>query len=322
MTDSIKPRVGLSRCLEIAACRYNGQLIPNNFVHKLLDFVEFIPVCPEEEIGLGTPRDPIRLVMKGNQIRLVQPATGRDVTKHMLDFSGNFLNSLGAIDGFILKSRSPSCGPADVKVYPVNEKSAPLAKSRGLFGEAVLRQFGHLAVEDEGRLNNFTIREHFLTKLFILARFREMKKSGKHRNLVEFHSQNKLLYMAYNQKEARAMGQVTANADRQPFDTVTEDYSRHLCQAFSKMPRHTSNINVLMHALGYFKKELTSREKSYFLETLEKYRNRKVPLSVPVHVMNSYIVRFDAKYLARQTFFNPFPAEFVDITDSGKGRSL
>ncbi|MFZ0391954.1 MAG: DUF523 and DUF1722 domain-containing protein [Calditrichia bacterium] len=321
MKETVKPRVVLSKCLELEACRYNGQRIPNSFVNRLLHFVEVIPVCPEVEIGLGTPRDPIRIIEENGDHRLFQPASGKDVTAEMQDFSRQFLDSLPEVDGFILKSRSPSCGPRDVKVYPGAEKKAPTGRTAGFFGEAVLEKFGHLAVEDEGRLNNFNIREHFLTRLFTLARFRHLKNSAGMADLVQFHARHKLLYMAYNQTEMRKMGRIVANPRKEPLGIVLENYAGHLHLALRRMPGFTSAINVLMHGLGYFSKKLMPPEKAFFLEALENYRQGKVPLSVPVNLLQAWIVRFEEKYLAEQYFFQPFPVEFVEITDSGKGRT-
>jgi uncharacterized protein YbgA (DUF1722 family)/uncharacterized protein YbbK (DUF523 family) len=312
------PIVVVSKCLGFEACRYNGAMISDDFVAKLRPHVQFVPVCPELEIELGVPRDPIRVVSQGDELRLIQPETGRDVTNAMNDFSNSFLSSLSGVDGFVLKSRSPSCGIKDVKIYPRAGTSGPVSKGAGFFGGAVVDIFPHLAVEDEGRLTNVRIREHFLTKLFTTARFRMLQSSVVMRDLVQFHSENKLLLMAYNQKELRLIGRIVANHDRKPLDEVLADYERHLYRAFARAPRCTSNINVLMHALGYFSEELSSDEKSFFLDLLEQYRAGKIPLSVNVNLVKSFIVRIGEPYLAQQTFFGPFPQELIDLSDSGK----
>jgi uncharacterized protein YbgA (DUF1722 family)/uncharacterized protein YbbK (DUF523 family) len=311
-----------SKCLEFEACRYNGVMIPDPFVRKLIPLADFLPVCPEMEIGLGVPRDPIRVVSSGGALKLLQPSTGLDCTEKMNSFCRSFLDSLDGVDGFILKYRSPSCGIKDVKIHPPREDAPALGKGAGFFGAAVLERFPLLPVEDEGRLNNFTIREHFLTRLFTLASFRKVLASGAMRHLVEFHSDNKLLLMAYHQGELKKMGGIVANPEKRPAAQVLEDYRLHLLRALARPPRFTAGINVLMHALGYFKQGLSAREKAFFLDQLELYRAGKVPLSAPVSVVNAWIARFDQDYLARQTFFSPYPLELLEITDSGKGRKL
>ncbi len=318
-----RPWVVVSKCLGFAPCRYNGVTIPDDFVARLGDYVTYVHVCPEVEIGLGVPRDPIRVVLVDGEPRLLQPATGADVTEKMRAFTGAFFESLEDVDGFILKGRSPSCGIKDVRRYRGTERGAASdKKGRGFFGGAVLDRYGHLPVEEEGRLTNFTIREHFLTALFTMADFRQVKAAGTMGELVRFHSDNKLLFMAYNEKELRVMGPIVANHEKKPPLEVIANYEAHLWQALAQPPRRTTAINVLMHALGYFSEDLSSEEKTYFLDALEKYRAKKVPLSVPISLIGAWIVRFQEPYLARQTFFAPYPESLVTISDSGKGRDL
>lgn len=297
-------------------------MISSEVIRKLKNHVEFLPVCPEVEIELGIPRDPIRIVEQTGVRRLVQPATDRDVSGVMSEFADLFLDSLTAVDGFILKDRSPSCGIANVKVFASKEKSAPLGKGAGFFGEKVLTRFPYLPVEDEGRLTNFRIREHFLTKLYVVSSFRALKNGGRMRDLVQFQAENKYLLMAYNQKEMRVLGRIIANLDKLPFDDVVMQYEEHLYRAFARAPRYNSNINVLMHGMGYFSKGLSSKERAFFLDQLEQYRAGKLPLSVPVGLLRSWIIRFENEYLAQQTFFEPYPLALVEISDSGKGRKL
>src|SRR6056297_3131750 len=315
------PQVVVSKCLEFASCRWNGMMISSHEVRALKPVVDFIPVCAEVEVGLGVPRKPIRLVEKDNDLRLVQSETGADITAEMVNFTKTFLDSLEDVDGFILKDRSPSCGNKDVKVYPSTEKvSAIRGNENGFFGGPVVERFGHLAVENEGRLNNFKIREHFFTKLFTLADYRHVKEDISMKNLVDFHSRNKLLLMAYNRSVMRNLGRVVANHDKKPVKEVFDDYQELLYRAFAKLPRHTSVINVLMHAMGYFSKKLNAAEKAYFIDTMDHYRINRVPLSVCNAILKSWIIRFDEKYLGSQTFFEPYPEQLIEITDSGKGR--
>jgi uncharacterized protein YbgA (DUF1722 family) len=208
-----------------------------------------------------------------------------------------------------------------VKVYPSLKPSSSIKKASGFFGEAVLRRFPNIAVETEARLTNFNIREHFITKVFTYAKFRRVKSKPQMRNLVQFHAENKFLLMAYSQKELKIMGSIVANREKRGIDAVFKEYETHLSKALDKMPKFTSVINVLTHALGYFSKALTSKEKRFFLNTLEEYRREQAPLSVPVNLLYSYVIRFDEGYLRQQTFFSPYPKELVEVMDSGKGRS-
>ena len=309
-------------CFGFDACRYNGAMIPNNFVQKLEPFVKFVPICPEVEIGLGTPRDIIRVVEKNGEKFLLQPTTGKELSKQMYKFAERFLSSLDSVDGFILKSRSPSCGIKDAKVFRDAHGPMPIGKGPGLFAEKVLEKYPGFAIEDEERLKNYNIREHFLTKLYTLARFREVKKKNTVRALVDFHSENKFIFMSYNPRGIRALGRIAANENKLPIEDVIPKYEKHLQDALSKNPRRSSHINTLMHGIDYFSKKLTSKEKAYSLDLLESYRSAKIPLSAILTVLEDWIVKYDEEYLARQTFFEPYPRELTDISDSGKSRAI
>jgi uncharacterized protein YbgA (DUF1722 family)/uncharacterized protein YbbK (DUF523 family) len=317
-----RPNVVVSNCLELSACRYNGQLVHDDFVKKLGKHVNYIPVCPEVSIGLGVPRFPIRLIARGKDTRLVQPATNSDLTEKMLQFSNDFLTRQKDVDGFILKFRSPSCGLKDVRIYPRAEKSAAVGKTSGFFGGKVLQVFPGLAVEDEGRLRSLKIREHFLTKLFTLASFRDVRETHEISELTGFHADNKFLLMAYNQKELRVLGNIAANRDKKDLTQTLTDYERHLQESMAAPSKRTSNINVFMHIFGYFSKQLSANEKQFFFETLKLYREGRVPFTSALGLLRGWTIRFHDEYLMRQTFFNPFPTDLIEWSDAGRSIEL
>jgi uncharacterized protein YbgA (DUF1722 family)/uncharacterized protein YbbK (DUF523 family) len=322
VTDFPRPVVVVSKCLGFDHCRYNGEIVDDPQVRLLQEFVEFRPVCPEVEIGMGVPRDPIRVVLAQGEMRLAQPSTGRDFSEPMNDFSGRFLSGTGDVDGFVLKSRSPSCGTRDVKVYNETGNLLSAAQRQGFFGREVMRRFSELAVEDEGRLRNFLIRERFLSMLFALARFRVLAGEPRMAGLVEFHARHKLLLFAYSEKTMRELGRIVANPGRSSVAEIFREYRERLPGAFLAPPKYTAAINVLMHALGYFSDKLNTQEKAFYLDALESFRKGRVPLSMPVGVLRSWIARFGEPYLAQQVFFEPYPLDLVAISDSGKGRDL
>ena len=100
-----KPKILISKCLEFEACRYDGQIITNKYIKLLKNYIDFITICPEVEIGLGIPRDPIHLINKNDNLSLYQPTTKRDLGNNMQSFAEKFINSLDYIDGIILKSK-------------------------------------------------------------------------------------------------------------------------------------------------------------------------------------------------------------------------
>lgn len=314
MRKFVKPRIVISKCIEFEKVRWDGQIISSDFVKKLMPHVKFIPVCPEVEIGLGVPRHPIRIVLLSGELRLIQPKTNLDLTEKMLGFTDSFLDSLQEIDGFILKSRSPTSAIRDAKIYPsIEKKVAPISKGPGFFATAVLERFPGLITEDEGRLRNPRIKEHFLTKLFALASFREIKASHSLRKLMRFHSKNRLLFETYNQKESRNLGRIVANQKNKKSIEIIGDYEQHFFETLKRPPRCGSNINVMMNAMGYFSDRLSKEEKSFFLDSLEKYRTGRLPLSVNISILKLWIIRFEENYLMKQTFFEPYPEELMDI---------
>ncbi|KYC45927.1 MAG: hypothetical protein APG12_00538 [Candidatus Methanofastidiosum methylothiophilum] len=315
MKHFLKPRIVISKCIEHDACRYNGQMISSDFVKQLKSFVEFIPVCPEYEIGLGVPRDPIRIVSFDGNLKLLQPKTEKDVTKDMIEFSNSFLQKVKDIDGFILKSKSPSCGIKDVKIHAGAGPPPKESKDSGFFGKAVLGRYSNIAIEDEGRLINSRIKQHFLTKVYALRKFREVKNSMLKKDLVEYQSYNKLLFGAYSQKETKELGRIVANMDKYPLEKIFQNYEGHLYALFSKPPKCSPNINILLHGFGYISKNLNKKEKEFFFETIDKYRAGKVSLSVPTNILKSWVLRFDEKYLENQSFFEPYPSELLSVED-------
>lgn len=316
-----KPRIVLSKCIEHEHCRYDGSKISSTFINKLKNHVKFITVCPEVEIGLPIPRQALRIITLDDESeKMVFSKTGEDVTQKMLDFSHTFLEGLGEVDAFILKSSSPSCGLKGVKLYKNFGKSPALPKkTKGIFAREVLNKFSNIPIEEDGRLRNFNIREHFLTRIFTEAAFKTVKMQKSMPVLIDFHSKNKYLFMAHSPGNLKKMGKIVANNDNKDMEDMLNEYQFYLSKALSIMSKPMRNVNMLLHLFGYFSKHLSSKEKAFFLENLERYSERKIPFSVPLAIINSYVMRFENEYLLNQTIFNPFPEDLIEVTDSGKG---
>ncbi len=321
MTETCRPRILLSRCIEHEHCRFNGGIVASPVIRKLKPFTEYVTVCPEVAVGLSIPREAIRMVEKDGEKHLVGSVTGKDITRDMKDFTERYLKELTDIDGAVLKSRSPTCGIKDVKIYPGPGKVASLNhKTTGMFGGAVAEMFPDIPVEDEGRLTNFRIREHFYTRIFTHRRFVDMKRNPSMSKLVNFHTCHKYLFMVHSQKELKIAGQIVANHDKKPLGKVLDAYEEALQRLLQNPPRRPSVINVLMHLMGYFSLQLSPEEKAFFLDQLELFREGKIPQSSVVMILKSWIIRFKNDYLKKQFFFEPFPEELVSISDSGKAK--
>ena len=302
-----KPVVVVSKCLEFEACRYNGERISSSFIERLEPHVRFRPVCPEVEIDLGTPRDPIRIYLQGEKKALHQPGTRKHLSRKMNAFSRRFLKSLEEVDGFILKAKSPSCAITDAKIFPAPASIRHVAQGAGLFAGAALEEYGSRAFVDEAGLNDTDVRAGFLTTIFTLAGFREVKKSGRADRLVRYHAENKLLFMAYHQEAMREMGRIAANHEKRAFGEAVSAYESALSRLLSKAPRRASWVNALAHAMGHFSEKTSEEEKSRFLATLEEYREGKIPLSAPLEMLREWSARAGSEYLEAQTLFEPYP---------------
>lgn len=318
MNYDIKPILVISKCLGFEACRYNGGIENNVFIENLRNYVEFITVCPEADSGLPVPRDALRIIQKDNKFELVVSKTGQYMTAKLDVFTEKFLNNLGDIDGFILKNKSPTCGIKDAKIYTSIDKGAAIKRGKGIFVQRITNKYPDIIIEDEGRLTNFKIREHFLTRIFVLASFREAKKNNSIEKLKDFHIKNTLLFLAYSQKYSKLLDSLIYNYDSFNSKLLFEEYEKYLYRLLERAPRYTSNINVLLKSIDSFKDNMTQEEIQFIWDTIDKYKKGLIPFSVPLYLVKGYIVRFDLVHLSNQSFFMPYPEELIHVNDSGK----
>ncbi len=308
----IRPRIVISRCLNIAYVRYNGGIIEDDFSRRLANYVDYVSVCPEVDIGMSVPRPPVILYRRGDSIRMIEPSSMRDYTDDILSFADRFLDSVGEVDGFLLKSKSPSCGVKDTKLYQENLNGLINAKSNGLFAQKVIEKFSYLPVEDEGRLNDYWIRRDFLTKIFSFARLRYLKSNFKDINdLMKFHQKHKYLLMLYDPNSLKQMGNIVGNWKKYGLESTLKLYVEMFYKAFSKRSSIKKHVNVIQHILGHFSRKIPQSEKKHLQGMLEKFRNNLLYLEVLLEYIKGFIYRFDEEYLATQFYLNPFPEELI-----------
>jgi uncharacterized protein YbgA (DUF1722 family)/uncharacterized protein YbbK (DUF523 family) len=313
--EFIQPRILISRCIEFEPCRYNGAMISSEIVKRLRGIAEMYPVCPEVEIGLGIPREPLRLVEIENSVHLIQPATECDVTVEMHTFAEWFLKSLPPLDGCILKDRSPSCGLKNVGIYRGTEEEEPLLRGTGLFTQEVIKRYPLLPKTTEKDLSIIRLRDHFLCQVYTLAEFRAVRNHETTKTLLQFHAENKYLLTAYHHTEYNTLTALATNRKERSFDVVMQEYEDHLLQALSRPPRVTSHLGVLHHALTHFSDAtIPHKERDRLEELMEAYRKGEKSLSAPRTLMREWIVAYDEDYLSQQTYFEPYPP-VLEISD-------
>ncbi|HPQ28880.1 MAG TPA: DUF523 and DUF1722 domain-containing protein [Desulfobacteraceae bacterium] len=305
--DDIK--LGISRCLLGDRVRYDGQHKRDPFLVDTLGlFVSYVPVCPEVECGLPVPRESMRLVGDPERPRLITAKTHKDLTDHMTSWCGRRLDELETenLCGFIFRKDSPSSGLYKVRVY--NEAGMPGRTGTGIFARAFTERFPLIPVEEDGRLNDPRLREHFIEQIFSMKRWRELtaKKKGAG-NIVKFHTKNKMLILSHSQDHYRRMGKLVASGKSVSLEELYQAYEQLFTAALKLRTTHKKHINVLMHIMGYFKNDLSADEKKELLEIMEQYRMELIPLIVPIILLNHYVRKYDKTYLKQQTYLNPHP---------------
>jgi uncharacterized protein YbgA (DUF1722 family)/uncharacterized protein YbbK (DUF523 family) len=308
-----KIRLGISACLLGQQVRFDGGHQLDRFITDTLGrYVEFVPVCPEVECGLGVPREAMRLVGEVSAPRLLTVRTKIDHTERMVKWAETRVRELAQEDlcGFIFKSKSPSSGMERVRVYNEPAQGAPVTRGVGMFARVFMEHFPLLPVEDEGRLHDPVLRENFIERIFVFQRWRELLAASPGRGgLVGFHTRHKLLILAHSTEHYRELGKLVARAKEMTAPELYERYQTRLMEALRLKATPKKNTNVLHHLMGYFKKELTTEEKQELLEVIDNYRQGYVPLVVPVTLINHYVRKYHQPYLQEQFYLHPHPVE-------------
>jgi uncharacterized protein YbgA (DUF1722 family)/uncharacterized protein YbbK (DUF523 family) len=293
--------------------RYDAGHKRDRFVSDVLGaFVEWVPVCPEVELGLGVPRPALRLVRGADGIRMLEVESGRDHTRAMRRYAARRVRSLRGLElcGYVLKKDSPSCGIARVKLY--DEHGAPTREGRGLFAAQLLDGLPNLPAEDEGRLNDPRLRENFIERVFAYGRLRELFRGGWTRGrLVAFHTAHKLQLMAHGVEPYRELGRLVARVGERPRAAFRREYERGFMAALARLATRGRNGNVLQHAAGHLKRLLDAHSRAELASLIDDYRRGFVPLVVPVTLLRHHARRFEVDYLNGQSFLEPHPKELM-----------
>ena len=308
-----RPRLGISACLLGQNVRYDGGHKDDAFLRETFGrFVEWVPVCPEIEVGMGVPRETVRLVGAPNDPRLIAERSGRDWTLAMKRFASIKMTELAALglSGYVFKKNSPSCGVERVRVY--DSKNNPARHGRGLFAAAVMARFALLPVEEEGRLNDPSLRENFVERVFAYHRWQEALAGAKSaRALVEFHTRHKFLLLAHSERHYRRLGRLVANLKNSPLRATYEEYGRLFMEALAVHATAKKHANVLDHLTGYFSDRLSAAERRELVELIRDYRSQLVPLIVPITLIHHYVKKYEIAYLLNQVYLAPSPKELM-----------
>lgn len=304
-------RIGVSRCLLCEEVRHDGGHKRDRFLTDVLGrYVEWVPVCPEVEAGLGTPREAMRLVGDTQHPRLVTIKTERDMTKALTMFTEQKLDVLENVDlsGYIFKKDSPTCGIERVRVF--NGRGMPSRTGVGLFAGAFMKRFPLIPIEEEGRLCDPVLRDNFIERVFCYHRWQMLARGPLTRKaVVEFHTAHKYLLLAHSRRHYEFLGQLVARADRYRPKELIERYGVTFMEALAVTATPPKHVNVLHHIIGHMKKRLRTNERAELGDVINDYHRGLVPLAVPITLIKHYILQYRVDYVRNQVYLNPHPKE-------------
>jgi uncharacterized protein YbgA (DUF1722 family)/uncharacterized protein YbbK (DUF523 family) len=306
-------RVGISACLLGEHVRFDGGHKRDAFLTQTFGaFVQWVPVCPEVECGLSTPREAMRLVRADDGVRLLTVKTHIDLTTPVEQFSESRVAELARenLSGYVLKKDSPSCGLERVKIY--DPQGTSVRAGRGLFAAALVRACPSLPVEEEGRLADPKLRDNFVERVFAYWRLRGLFASPwTQGDLVRFHTAHKLLLLAHEPEAYRQLGRFAAGAFALPQSDVEQHYVTTFMQALTTLATPGRHANVLQHMAGYVTRQLDAASRLELTGTIEVYARGLVPLVVPLTLLRHHVRVFDVRYLADQVYLQPHPKELM-----------
>lgn len=302
------PNVGISSCLIGQKVRYDGGHKRSQFCQdELAKHVNLVPFCPEVGIGLGVPRPTIRLQQVNNDVRAIVTKTGQDVTDSLQQFADSHSGQFSSFSGYVLCARSPSCGMERVKVYS-DKQQMPLSTTAGIFARRLQEMFPALPVEEDGRLNDDHLRENFVMRVFVYARWQELPRPLTKHVITQFHATHKYLLLAHHQQMYRELGRRLAQTETLN-DEFQQNYITDLMAALAKPASRENHTNVLQHIQGYFSNSMNAAERAELSSLILEYHDGYVPLMAPLTLLQHYLRQYPNDYLSKQVYLAPYPVD-------------
>lgn len=301
-------RVGISQCLLGEKVRFDGGHKHAHYCTDVLGkYFSFVPTCPEIGAGMGTPREPIRLVKMGEEVRVRGTKSDDDYTEALTHFSEQAVRRLEGLSGYILLGKSPSCGMERVKVYRENGYRSDITQG-GVFAETLMQTYPELPVEESGRLNDPQLRESFLTRVYAYSTWQAMQDAGlTPKALLDFHTQYKPLLMAHNQQAYRDLGKFLAGVSKEDVQEKARDYLPRFMAILKQPATRKNHTNTLMHLQGYLKSHLNAAERQHLSETIHSYRTGMLPLIAVLVLMRHLFKVYGCEYSGNYRYLFPYP---------------
>jgi uncharacterized protein YbgA (DUF1722 family)/uncharacterized protein YbbK (DUF523 family) len=308
-----KPEIGIGACLVGQAVRYNGDSKRSNpHIDRLQDCLSPRAFCPEMAIGLGVPRETVRLVGEPGDLRLTDSATqSANHTAAMVDYAARVVEKNPDMAGYILVKGSPSCGYQRVKRYN-EDGNAVASDASGVFATALMQLDPLLPVEEDGRLHDDRLRENFISRVYAYHDWKQLLKTGISRHsLTGFWARYKYQAMASDVSGYRQIGRMLAESRGVPLEQLAEKFITLLMRSLAKLPTRKSHSNVLQHLRGYLKRDLDGGDKRELDTLIGQYRSGVVPLVVPVTLLQHHFKKFSNAYIDQQVYMRPYPEQLM-----------
>ncbi len=306
-----KISIGISSCLLGHKVRFDSGHKNNSYINNTLsEYFDFIPFCPEVDIGLGIPRETIRLVLLDDKVHCVGSKNpDLDVTDRLKDCAQEQKSWQQNLSGYILKKDSPSCGMERVRLY---KGDMPDRVGVGIYAQKLMENFPDLPVEEEGRLGDAILRENFIQRVFIYARWQKLAAEGfSLQTLNRFHAQHKYIFMSHSQSMAKELGHWLAQAHGEAPSEVMPQYLTKMMTLLKLRASRKGHVNTLQHLQGYLKNAISADDKAELVEIIDQYRNGLLPLIVPITLLRHHFRRFPHDYITESYYMKPHPKELM-----------
>lgn len=308
-----RPKVAVGSCLVGQPVRFNGDHKRTNpYIEQMKSQLDLLPVCPEVGIGLGVPRETIRLVEVNGEGRALDSKTQQyDFTERLRDYADRQQANLPDLCGYILVKGSPSCGMERVNRYDEKGHRLP-GGGTGIYARRIMQNDPLLPVEDDGRIHDHGLRESFVSRVYLYFRWKQLLSAGlTPASLTGFYADYKYLVMAHSVPIYKQLGSLLADCRSRPLEELADQVIRLMMDALKQVVTRGGQANVLQHLQGYLKHRLSKEEKQALQVLVRQYREGVVPLIAPMTLLQHHFEHAPDPYIERQIFMKPYPDELA-----------
>lgn len=298
-------RLGISACLLGESVRYDGG---DKRAPLLCDVVacrvDWVPICPEVEIGLGTPRPPMLLLGHGRSPRLWTPSTGADHTRAMREWARGRVAALAGegLAGYVLKSRSPSCGLRGVPLHDGDGRE--VGAGSGLFASALANGMPQLPLAEENELDDPAALTQFLRRAFFYRRWQQRDES-----LDSFHRRHRALLLASGAASTRRLDRALAAAGSEA-EALAARYGSAALRILRHLPSRRCHARNLGWVVGHLVVHVGDRQRRRNVEAYRAYGRGELSWSEAASLLRHSAEEVALRSVLESAYLFPEPAEW------------